>query len=374
MARSRSILAAATCSFVLGACFTPDSDLGATETDGGSDSSAGSAATTDSGPDPSGGSAMSDTDGPATATDTTMPGMDDGTATDDGTSATDDGATDDTGSPPMCGAGTSCAPDVPAGWSGPAMLYVGTDEPPTCPAGAPELVVSAGMDLSAPAADCGCECGAATGFDCTVDVTEAGSVCGNLVFNPETFTLESGQCTTTSTNDSAFSTNSPSLDVSGAQCDPQESATVPPAGFGTHVAACQATSMGECADGSCVADDAGFDQVCVYTGGDVECPAGPYTEREVAFNSWTDTRDCSTCTCDDPTGTCGGTVAFRSSCGGVALPVLYGTVDPPGCGNASQDPPAMIYNADPDVECAPSGGDPIGQATPSGPVTICCLP
>src|SRR5262249_40218628 len=45
--------------------------------------------------------------------------------------------------------------------------------------------------------------------------------------------------------------------------------------------------------------------ICFAKDGDVSCPEGsPYTTRQVAYKHLSDTRGCSSCACDKPSGNC----------------------------------------------------------------------
>lgn len=359
------------CALLSSACFTP-SDLGDPEDTSGT-------GTTDAVED---GTTIADgtplEDGDSTTAGATP--MDDGPSQDEtGTGTGEDGepgdetasTTDDPA--PACTDDASCVPEPPDGWSGPVALYLGTEPAPPCPAAFPSVALTGGLDPVAPPASCECSCGDATGFDCSVTVTEAGNACGAIVFDPDQWVLDSGECQLVSTADNAFSAGAPTLDVSGASCEPSASESIARASWGSQAQACTAASAGACADGTCIGQlGESYGQMCIYAGGDVECPAGDFTEREVIYAGFTDTRDCSACTCGTPSGTCGGSVSYIGGCTG--LTVFYGSHAAPGCGEALADPSALRYTAAANVECAPGGGAPVGDVTPTGATTMCCLP
>ncbi|MEM6995982.1 MAG: hypothetical protein AAF721_36075 [Myxococcota bacterium] len=376
-------------SVLAGGCFNPPEVTGTTDETGddvltGEEVATGGAADTDGPPNPS-------------ATSSDDPGDDDELPADDGTTGggtqgfvdtgdasdtdpqADDGTGDadgaeesSTGEAQMCGLTETCSAEAPGGWSGPALVYMGAGDAPACPEEAPNLVVDGGSGLDAPPAECECSCGDAFGFECTVDVTERGNSCQDLVFNPDTFTIGFNECLAVDTADNAFSAGSPQLDLSDAECTPSFSETIPTADFATRVAVCEPDDDTACSEGTCLPDGGeDFGATCIYTGGEAECPAGPYQEQTIVHSSFTDTRQCSTCECGDPTGTCDGTVTYRGGCGFIFA--NYGTTTPPGCFEATADPTAIRFNGESDLSCQESGGDPMGSVNPLGTVTVCCM-
>ncbi len=350
----------------LGTADTSGSAVGAS-TSMGDDSAV---ADTTGGPEAStGADAAADGDASTGAEGTDDATQDESTDTDGGS----EGGSTDTGLA-ACSAEETCTASAPAGWSGPAVAFLGAGEAPGCPEGYSDLVVDAGLGLNAPAAQCSCSCGEATGWECSVDVTEAGNQCGDFVSGADTFTISAQECESISTNDSAFIASSVQLDLTGANCNPSSSETVPPATWDTSVALCEGNVAASCDEGPCLPNvDAPFGDVCIYTGGIEECPAGPYSEQTIAYNSVTDTRQCSTCECDDPTGFCSGPITYQTGCG-PGLIGVYATDNPPGCQNLGGDPGGIFFNGDATVSCAAQGGDPTGSASPLGAVTVCCMP
>lgn len=204
------------------------------------------------------------------------------------------------------------------------------------------------------------------GWACSVDVTEAGNDCGNLVGNPDTFTIGFDECVEVSTNDSAFSADAPDLNLDAASCSPDAESSVSPASFQTRVAACEPqAAAAECADGTCLdALDEAFDEVCIFADGHNACPAGPYSEQVVVFTELNDTRACSECSCDAPQGSCTGQVRYQTGCSGFLS--VSGSHTPPGCVNTSADPGAIQFLADASVSCDPQGGRASGRRVTAG--------
>lgn len=124
-------------------------------------------------------------------------------------------------------------------------------------------------------------------------------------------------------------------------------------------------------------------RICVYRTGDVDCNVLPdYTEKFSRYNNITDTRDCETCTCDNQGTRCGGTVTFHADtdCSGDSTtitmsnePVSFDEFDTICTeGHTGSYSSFNIENWKP--ECAPSGGDKIGEAAFTDPITFCCTP
>lgn len=289
------------------------------------------------------------------------------TAADD----TDDSSDDESGLPPGgCEDAEGCAPELPSGWNGPVSVYFGDEPAPSCPT-AFTGVVDGNQNLLAEPAVCDCECGDATGIDCSVNLRPAGGDSCEFSLGGR-FNLDDGVCEPVGTDSTRFSVAEPT--ASGGSCVARgESPVVPQATWGTTVRACEAPAGNSCdGGGTCVPDPGpGFGTTCIYVEGDSACPAGPYNDQQVVHRTLEDTRGCDTCTCGDPTGSCGGEVRFiLDACGG---PNTAGSIDVDTCGTIIAAAGGARYVADPSFDCAPTGGDATGSATPSDPVTLCCL-
>lgn len=100
-----------------------------------------------------------------------------------------------------------------------------------------------------------------------------------------------------------------------------------------------------------------------------------YPLKELLYSGSTDTRDCSTCTCGAPSGaSCTGgqgTIYDANGCSGATQAfAIDGTCKTTG-GTTTL---AAKQTTAPTVSgtCAKNGGTPTGQATPTGPTTLCC--
>jgi hypothetical protein len=155
---------------------------------------------------------------------------------------------------------------------------------------------------------------------------------------------------------------------------------LPAAGFGMQAAVCAAPAVtgSGCAAGVCVPKGpVGYGPTaCVFSAGDVACPGAPYVNKTVVYGGIDDQRGCSACACGAPAG---------ATCK-TGIQVYLGGV--PGCMGFSQTFPAdgscntvsgqfagftgVQEGAPMGGACAPSGGQPSGQATGAQPTTVCC--
>ncbi|MEM6990556.1 MAG: hypothetical protein AAF721_08670 [Myxococcota bacterium] len=270
-----------------------------------------------------------------------------------------------------CETDGTCTVALPPGWSGPALLYAGPEPPPDCPAAAHDLVLEGGVALDARAPACQCTCGNATDVECSVDVTERGTNCGDLVFNPDTFTVADGECVAIATDDGAFSSGTPFVGLQQAECEPSEEFSFPEPSWAARVALCEPEIQPICDGGTClpeVGEDYG--QACIYAGGESECPDGPYQHRLITYASFSDSRPCSSCSCGEPSGACTGDVHYQPGCG--LLAARLASASAPTCTELGESPGAIRFSADVYVTCEPAGGVASGSVTPLGPVTVCC--
>ena len=119
--------------------------------------------------------------------------------------------------------------------------------------------------------------------------------------------------------------------------------------------------------------DVGFesDTYCVVRAGMSSCPAGTYTAPHPQyFATASDTRACTACTCDLPTGVSCANVKVSafvdSTCASAAAP----TMGPAGCVVAASALSAGVVSGE--GACAAHGGQPTGEFAPTSPSTICC--
>lgn len=328
----------------------------------------------------------STTAGPTSSTD---PSTTDGTTVDPDTTVgpdTDDPTTDtETTGPAACGTGNVCAPEVPAGWAGPVVwAETATEDPqPACPEAYAELAFNAFDDLQAPPAECTCECGEPSGVNCanlTLEFHDGSSSCAGSA-DDEYSIGALGACSAGPNivqSNRYFEVEDPG--VTGGSCTPMDSVQVPAAGFSQTSTVCGGVVA---ADGTCEVGEAclpvppdGFEsRICVWQEGDQECPAGGYADRFVRHAEFADSRNCTTCSCGTPTGSCEGNVVLwpSSNCSGM---FIAGTVPIGGtCVQAadSVDSAEAGTLTVQDAACAPMGGVPTGEAEPDEPFTLCCM-
>jgi hypothetical protein len=273
----------------------------------------------------------------------------------------------------------SCLGAAPDGWSGPAVLYVGSDKAPACIGAYPSEALRGGVDVSASAAECSaCSCSQAApgcstflGFGAGAQANCSDAACKAQI---DSSCVElSSSCL----NGLATGYVQTELPPGAASCMPSaQSAVVADPAFGQHVLACAASELrrGGCGPGNLCAPAAPFTgPYCIVQPGDLACPAGPYSDKRVYFTAIDDSRDCSACTCgsdcsytwkifDDADTSCQTPLATKTSAGECVMVTpssskLRFGVEITGAGT-----------------CTPSGGQPTGSAAASGPVTACCMP
>jgi len=424
-------------------CFAPDQTVTSTETDQGSSSGdptgtepttrgTSSSASTNSDGGTTGASATAGMD---TTTTTSTTGDESGTTTTGGPSSEGSSSGPEsessTGAEPVtCGDGGVCVPAIPDGWNGPvATRTIGIDEEiPPCGGGVyTDLQVSdAFAGLQGEDYTCDCDC-AGQPLGCEADAAlqlsaypplEGLSPCTspNYVYD-ETIVSGAPQAVSIPMADirGIVLEDEPTPSLTGS-CAPNATVEPMPAGFDTRTIACgtfDAVSKG-CDDGLCVPLPTAPYQagVCVWAEGDLECPAG-FDDRSLYNAEYSDTRDCSTCTCGAPTGACedqsirirgwcedgicfggscgpGGTfpceeelnlsIEDLSTCGVVGAPDFCTPLCGAGeicascvAGHTLQELRDITYDAGTaSASCSPSGGTPEGGVAGIEPTTICC--
>lgn len=365
---------------LVAACFTPNQMTETTETaasEAGSGSSSGGnevgssgtpATTTSSGTttaDPGEeGSASVTTNGESETSDTTTS---DTTVDDTTTDDTTTGGEDDT-------TGQACAEDcvvLPEGWNGPVSLAEG-DVPPACQdASEPEFVGYSG--LNAPAAACDCDCG-----ESDISCPETGTISNRgtpdqfacFVFVSPTWTSDVGPgCN--NIPDVLDPAAELRLVVDGptnpdaASCSPSATTDVPPATWSNGWTGCSV----EAAVDSCELCLTEAEDLCIWSDGDVACNVPGFPDKTLMFDGITDGRDCSECSCGDPSGSCDATVTYRASdtCG---LANVGSGQDGECIDAAYARGAALVFETD--FACAPSPVNAVGTADGANPRTVCC--
>ncbi|MEM7437848.1 MAG: hypothetical protein AAF436_22060 [Myxococcota bacterium] len=255
-----------------------------------------------------------------------------------------------------CAGEAVCVPAVPSGWSGPVSFGAGATAPSACPSEFPDEERLAFEGLVAQDAVCSCGCSVASAT-CNLISENTGGI----------FTPTQSCDDPPSENDCL----SASLITS---CNAIPGETVPPFTWGTEARICEGAAAGEvCTDGTCYPDPSSFGPVCILQEGEQTCPAG-FPERELFFLDASDTRACEVCTCDTTGGACEidievCSVAFFNLT--LRSGEMCTDLPPPGEGDG-----VSLLNQTITMQptCTTAGGTPTGEATPTFPITLCCLP
>jgi hypothetical protein len=252
------------------------------------------------------------------------------------------------------------------------VINDGNDASP-CPAEFPsEVHADQHTDLDEGSPSCTCECGDVVGASCgSATLREEGNFCAVFIPDPDTWPLSPGSCTFVSAPAGDYSVNAPSLQTGGASSSPQASESIPTPTFARDIRSCGTAAGDACDDGTCLPETPAEHSLCIFTTGETACPAGPWSTSVVTWSDVEDDRDCSSCTCGSPSGTCGGSVVLTNTgCGGGS--VFIDEIPAGGCGDVSAFSHAT-WTPEVDASCAPSGGALQGDVTPTGAITYCCL-
>jgi hypothetical protein len=266
----------------------------------------------------------------------------------------------------------SCDGAAPTGWTGPSVVYVGSD-PPNCGGDYSKETLAGGTAVDAAAASCStCSCSNATAACATfvnvfgsTDMQCGGANCGGSV---------SGTCDTVNLPCAgATAYVHMELPTGLASCQPTaaQDPTIGDATWKKEVRACTDANklhIGGCAEGEVCSPKTPFaGSICVTKSGDLACPNSVYSEKHVYYKGMNDTRGCSDCGCDHD---CSYAWRVDASCN-----ASFGLGEN-SCSMAS--PSSGQVKAGVQITgtgtCAATGGQPIGSAEATGPVTVCCQP
>lgn len=269
---------------------------------------------------------------------------------------------------------SACVSGVPAGWSGPTAVVTGEGKP-SCAASLPNLELSLHDALSAAPAACVCDCAPAEGILCDASpVTVTTYDDDNCTSPQDSGSGVVGECIDLCCGGDSANYVPAIPDVSAAACAPitvADSAPLPT--WGAHLTGCGPVERIPCANESCFAVPAG-QSLCIYQTGDLACPDGAFSERALWYADYDDTRACDPCVCGPVVdATCNEVVEGYSNDQCVNNPSLI--LPTPECTTAPVDfDSAKVLSVEPSGSCAPAGGAPIGEALPTQPTTVCCLP
>jgi len=404
----------AVCSVVLGGCFFPDYTFDGDGTGGGSTTNTGGGATTATN---------------TTTTTTSSGGAGTGGAggagggvvdLEDCTNGVDDDADGDIDCADAgCASKASCVAPTPDGWTGPFALYEGPSGAfAGCPAAFPTQGYQGNSGLVGAPATCSmCMCGSPMGEVCNIPTTATvgDAACGQATFCNGPLPIPAGwtgACdgsgafpagqTTCGTNASSMcdtqtgvacnqSVTMAAMTVSAGSCTHGDSTpTTTPPTWSNLVVACgdpATTALGCNSTFTCLPKGpAGFvSGLCISSPGIQACPAGPFATQHLAYEGFTDDRDCSDCSCDMSTGaTCSATVTIfangqLNTCTPPPVATLAISTAAGDCKNLTGNPAVGSHTATVSGPtggmCLAHGGMPTGDALPDPALatTFCCL-
>jgi hypothetical protein len=163
-------------------------------------------------------------------------------------------------------------------------------------------------------------------------------------------------------------------------CNDEVTREIPEPSWDLEVRGCRGAELGEACDDQgrqCASRaPAGFeDWLCIFSEGDLECPAGDYSEKSLLYSGVADSRGCSQCVCDAaPAASCTGNWELFDSddCTGniVHTQGLTG-----GCSQQVTGVESFRIALSGGTEC-PIFKDtsPMGEIVPDGAFTYCCMP
>jgi hypothetical protein len=316
----------------------------------------------------------------------------------------------------------------PAGWTGYFSLYEGpAAQDPGCGGLYPDSAYTGNNGISVPPANCStCTCTAPQGQTCQVtgmqdpqtpanidplvvlDASCSGAPrCGTPLDTPPTWT---GNCIGNNYVRGKQNTCQPSgnntcdqgsqpcnlsvianpLKVTGGSCTAStQTPTIPPVGWSNVGEACGSATPGTgcSASQTCLPTPlAPFHPgVCIMHDGEIDCPGGKFSEQHIFYTGKTDTRGCTACTCDAPTGgSCSATVTIYkddSTCSTTPWVTLHPTSSAGDCqpipdNNSDIVGRKAVFSPVTGGSCTPVGGQPTGTAAPdkATATTFCCIP
>ena len=302
----------------------------------------------------------------------------------DDTGDTDDTDNTDDTSVDECGAGFECAQTV-ADWIGPlAVIHSAAGSRPMCGAAFPDPMYEGVFNLPVLGHECECACedvGCQPAYLESISMASCGGVEDMQLY------IDSGcyDVVDFQTTDYVW-TEAP--EVIDNACAPDTRGTIlDPAVFSETVVACRSNDATRASCGltaMCVPRPTSpFEpELCIIRDGEHDCPdRTPYTERDLYYESVTDTRSCPECSCSFSGIGCtfADEILFYASddCSGQAIGVHSPTpgCQPAGPGNATVSS-LQAPGLDGSEACVPARGSNTesGDITVNGATTVCCLP
>jgi hypothetical protein len=271
-----------------------------------------------------------------------------------------------------CPVGSECVDPPPAGWTGPALFYVGDTPPVDCPAAWPNPVVANAGSVVGDFTCDACGCAAPTGAQCSVP-TYAVHGDGNCTQAGSQQTLPAnGTCKNTN---GGYGAKVGASTPSGGTCAASGGAIQKdPTTWDDAALVCDGGAVAVCPGGVCApAPEPPFGaSLCVFKDGEEPgCPLA-YPTRTVAYRGVSDTRSCGPCTCGAAGGvTCPSVVEAygNNDCSGSATDIPYANL---ACNNDAYFAGAKFVNAPVGGSCPVAGGNESGGVAPTLPLTVCC--
>ncbi len=295
----------------------------------------------------------------------------------------------------------ACVAGPPLGWEGYVSLFDGAEaDKPSCPSTFP-TPFNGHRNLMTPSHSCtGCSCGTPTGQICDLAdmITVSDKNCGfagqtiNSINPPSAWQgecfgpagLQGGQPCAGGPCNSSVTTAKPT--VTGGTCTAQGGMSDQlPEQWGAFGFGCSgALQGGGCGAGSVCQPKAAMpfrSGLCVYKSGENACPVGEFSQQFVYFEKAEDTRACSACECNAPTGaTCDATIKIYGDQAVNQCTMEIASFNAGGCANLVSNP-AVFGRAATIVgptggTCGVkgAGGQATGALTPVNPTTFCCIP
>jgi hypothetical protein len=248
--------------------------------------------------------------------------------------------------------------------------------PPLCAEGWPDdaFTLLGGYTDPGPA-QCTCSCGLNVAGLCTASAyvsTDGATTCDYA--NYQMLTMED-ECEPMTVNGSIYLS---AYTQGAASCQSEVERIAPDPVWDLEVRGCRGAELGaECDDQGrqCVPRaPAGFeDWLCIFSEGDLECPAGDYSEKTLLHSGVDDTRACGPCACDmPPVSSCTGTWELydNDDCTGNVV-----TTSPlSGCAVAS-NVGSIRLSFGSATECGVfEDTTATGAIAPTGEMTYCCMP
>jgi hypothetical protein len=293
-------------------------------------------------------------------------------------SSSGSGAQGGEGGGPVCPSTHTCVPEAPQDWVGPLALFSSPSDqgPPACVGDYGTNQGDFHADLEPGAASCQCTCDPAQGIQCTGSANVcfySNSLCIQACTGNNTPIPSAGAgCTPIGFSSSSTAVVTPPAPSAIGSCLANANHVLPTPTWATDLRACggaAAEPTGCDAGQLCAPLTPGASKMCLLHAGDVACPNAFFAEKHVGFESFTDTRSCSACSCGTANSVCGGTVNFTQ----MNCSILVSKVS--GCGPknvGSAVPDAAKYAPAPSGTCPPAGGQLSGSVNPQTAVTFCC--